>query len=120
MEFVAIDVETSNADMASICQIGLAKFKDGQLVGEWSTLINPEDYFHFINIDIHGITKKDVGGAPKFPEVAGVLSKYLSGSVCVSHTHFDRVSVWRALKKYSLNPIDTIWLGMIPMANIVE
>ena len=25
MEFVAIDVETANADMASICQIGLAK-----------------------------------------------------------------------------------------------
>lgn len=31
MEFVAIDVETANADMASICQIGLAKYKDGNL-----------------------------------------------------------------------------------------
>jgi DNA polymerase-3 subunit epsilon len=116
MEFVAIDVETANADMASICQIGLAKFKDGQLVGEWSTLIDPEDYFDFINIDIHGITEKDVVGAPKFSEVAGELSKYLSGSVCVSHTHFDRVSVGRALEKYSLNPIDTIWLDSARVA----
>lgn len=39
MEFVAIDVETANADMASICQIGLAKYKDGVLEKEWSSLI---------------------------------------------------------------------------------
>jgi DNA polymerase-3 subunit epsilon len=116
MEFVAIDVETANADMASICQVGLAKFKDGQLVGEWSKLIDPEDYFDFINIDIHGITEKDVVGAPKFSEVADELSKYLSGSVCVSHSHFDRVSVGRALEKYSLNPIDTIWLDSARVA----
>ena len=53
MEFVAIDVETANADMASICQIGLAKYKDGVLLKEWTSLINPEDYFDFINIGIH-------------------------------------------------------------------
>ena len=116
MEFVAIDVETANADMASICQIGLAKFKDGQLVEEWSSLINPEDYFDFINIDIHGITEKDVVGAPTFFEIVGDLSNYLSGSVCVSHTHFDRVSIGRALEKYTLNSIDAIWLDSARVA----
>ena len=34
MNFVAIDVETANPDMASICQVGLAKYVDGQLVEE--------------------------------------------------------------------------------------
>jgi len=116
MEFVAIDVETANADMASICQIGLAKFKDGQLIEEWSSLIDPEDYFDFINIDIHGITEEDVVGAPKFSEVVGELSYYLSGSICVSHTHFDRVSVGRAFEKYSLNSIDTTWLDSARVA----
>jgi len=116
MEFVAIDVETANADMASICQIGLAKFKDSQLVDEWSTLIDPEDYFDFINIDIHGITAEDVVGAPTFSEIVGELSNHLSGSVCVSHTHFDRVSVGRALEKYSLTPIDTTWLDSARVA----
>jgi len=116
MEFVAIDVETANADMASICQIGLAKFKDGQLIEEWSSLIDPEDYFDFININIHGITEEDVVGAPTFSEVVGELSNHLTGTVCVSHTHFDRVSVGRALEKYSLNPIDTIWLDSARVA----
>jgi len=116
MEFVAIDVETANADMASICQIGLAKFKDGKLVGEWSSLINPEDYFDFINIDIHGITEYDVLGAPTFKEVLGQLSGFLSNTICVCHTHFDRVSVGRALDKYSLKPIETVWLDSARVA----
>jgi DNA polymerase-3 subunit epsilon len=116
MEFVAIDVETANADMASICQVGLAKFKDGRLVGEWSKLIDPEDYFDFINIDIHGISEKDVIGAPTFSEVVGELSRFLSDSICVSHTHFDRVSIGRALDKYSLKPIETTWLDSARVA----
>lgn len=116
MEFVAIDVETANADMASICQIGLAKFKDGILIDEWSSLVDPEDFFDFINIDIHGISGDDVAGAPKFPEVFQNLENFLSGSISVSHTHFDRVSVGRAINKYSLNPIETTWLDSARVA----
>lgn len=116
MEFVAIDVETANADMASICQIGLAKYRDGVLVEEWSSLVDPEDYFDFINIDIHGINENDVVGAPKFPDVFQELSAFLSGGICVSHTHFDRVSVSRAITKYSLDSIDTIWLDSARVA----
>ena len=116
MEFVAIDVETANADMASICQIGLAKYRDGQLIEERSSLINPEDYFDFINIDIHGITEEDVADAPKLPEVVVDLSNYLSGSVSVSHTHFDRVSIGQAFEKYSLTPIETVWLDSARVA----
>ena len=116
MDFVTIDVETSNADMASICQIGLAKYRDGQLIEEWSSLINPEDYFDFINIDIHGITEEDVADAPKLPEVVVDLSNYLSGSVSVSHTHFDRVSIGQAFEKYSLTPIETVWLDSARVA----
>lgn len=116
MEFVAIDVETANADMASICQIGLARYKDGVLEKEWSSLIDPEDYFDDINIGIHGIDEKDVSGAPTLPEVASQLSEFMSNSVCVSHTHFDRVSVYRAFEKYSLKHLDVTWLDSARVA----
>jgi len=116
MEFAAVDVETANADMASICQIGLARFKDGKVVDEWSSLVNPEDYFDFINIDIHGITEKDVMDAPAFPEVVNNLYSFLSDSICVSHTNFDRVSLRRALEKYSLQPINALWLDSAKVA----
>lgn len=50
MRFVAIDVETANSDMASICQIGLAKFTEGELVDEWVSIIDPEDDFDWANV----------------------------------------------------------------------
>jgi DNA polymerase III subunit epsilon len=116
MDFVAIDVETANADLASICQIGVAKYKNGELAEEWSSLVDPEDYFDFINIDIHGITEEDVAGKPTFPEVASQLADFLDGAVCVSHTHFDRVSISRALEKYELPDFDTTWLDSARVA----
>ncbi len=116
MEFIAIDVETANADMASICQIGLAKYRDGVLVEEWSSLINPEDYFDGINISIHGITEEDVIDAPTLDEVESKLSEFMLGSICVSHTHFDRVSVRKAFEKYSLNPLEVTWLDSARVA----
>src|SRR6185503_9815961 len=75
--FVAIDVETANDDMASICQIGMAKYNNGVLVEEWSSLVDPEGYFDFINIDIHGITEEHVAGKPTFREVVNQLSSFL-------------------------------------------
>ncbi len=116
MEFIAIDVETANADMASICQIGIAKYKDGELIDQWSSLIDPEDYFDFINIDIHGISEDDVIEAPTFPEIVDELNRFLSNSISVSHTHFDRVSIERAFAKYSLIPIETTWLDSARVA----
>ena len=86
MDFVAIDVETSNADMASICQIGIAKYADGVLIKEWVSLIDPEDYFDFVTIDIHGIDEVKVDGSPTFPEVIEKLQYFLERSVCVPYT----------------------------------
>lgn len=43
-EFVAVDVETANPDLASICQIGVVAFADGDVAGSWQSLIDPEDY----------------------------------------------------------------------------
>ena len=115
-DFVAIDVETANADMASICQIGIAIYSKGELIGEWSSLINPEDYFHFINVDIHGITEDDVMDSPTLPEVFNTLSDLLSNTICVSHTHFDRISISRAFSKYNIQQLDTTWLDSARVA----
>jgi len=44
-KFVAIDFETANADLASICQVGVVTFEEGRVVESWGSLINPLDYF---------------------------------------------------------------------------
>jgi DNA polymerase III subunit epsilon len=116
LNFVVIDVETANADMASICAIGIAKYSEGNLVDEWYSLINPEDYFCSINVGIHGIQERDVKNAPKFPEVESILREYLSNTICVSHTHFDRVSIHKTIGKYKLQNLETNWLDSARVA----
>jgi DNA polymerase-3 subunit epsilon len=110
MNFIAIDLETANPDMGSICQIGIAKFSGGQLVGEWSTLVDPEDYFDEVNVWIHGIEPHMVKGQPKLPEVAEQVRALLLDTVAVCHTHFDRIALHRAFGKYGLSPVQTTWL----------
>ena len=112
MEFAAIDVETANADMGSICQIGIACFAGNELVDQWTTLIDPEDYFDEVNISIHGIDPNMVRGQPKLSEVAQTLRGYLENRVSVCHTHFDRVALHRGFQRYGLPPIATSWLDL--------
>lgn len=110
MDFVAIDVETANADLASICQIGVAFVQAGSVVDQWSTLVDPEDYFSHINIEIHGIDRSQVVGAPTFADVYPVLESRTAGVVIVSHTSFDRVALTGAIEKYDLLPGAHVWL----------
>ncbi len=110
MDFVAIDVETANADMASICSIGAAVFEDGVLTDEWYSLIDPKDYFSGMNISIHGIDEQQVSGAPTFEEAAGTINDLLSGKVVVTHTHFDRVAMHQAASRWTIQPPNCTWL----------
>lgn len=77
MKYVALDIETANRERSSICSIGMVKFEEGQIVDEFYTLINPEDYFSYANIEIHGITEADVKGEPIFPEVNGDMESFI-------------------------------------------
>jgi DNA polymerase-3 subunit epsilon len=116
MEFVAIDVETANADMASVCQVGIAYYKQGALVDEWKSYINPEDYFDGFNISIHGITEDIVRNAPKLPNVKVKLYEYLNNRICVCHTHFDRVAIKQAFWKYDMQIPNCTWLDSAQVA----
>lgn len=116
MEFVAIDVETANADMSSICQIGIACYKDGSLVDEWKSYIDPEDYFDVINISIHGIDESTVSGSPKLTDVGDQIHKYLDYRVSACHTHFDRVAICQAFDKYGMITPNCTWLDTARVA----
>lgn len=116
MRFVALDVETANADMASICSIGLAIFDSGQLVDEWHSLVDPRDYFDEVNISIHGITEEDVAGAPDYATLSRDLAALLADAVVVTHTHFDRVALSQATVRHGANPLGCKWLDSARVA----
>ena len=116
MRFVAIDVETANADMASICSVGVAVFENDALASEWYSLIDPDDFFDPVNISIHGISEGDVQGAPTFQEAASEIDRFLGGQVVVTHTHFDRVAVHQAAGRWSITAPSCKWLDSARVA----
>lgn len=109
-QFVAIDFETANADLASICQVGIATFNNGEIVDEWQSLVDPEDYFDWMNIDIHGIDEDMVAGAPTFPEIFDEVSSQLQEQIVVCHTAFDRTAMSQVIDKYDMPSILCSWL----------
>ncbi len=119
MDFVAIDVETANADMSSICQIGLVYFKEGVMCDEWKSYVDPEDFFDGINISIHGIDESTVQGAPQLPEIADILYRFLDEKITICHTNFDRVSIRKAFDKYGIRHPENIWLDSARVARRV-
>ena len=116
MQFVAIDVETANADMASVCQIGIVQFAGGFVSNEWKTYIDPEDYFDDINVSIHGIDASVAVGAPTFRDVSDRINGYLNGQVVVTHTQFDRTAVHQAASKWQVHPPNCTWLDSARIA----
>lgn len=110
MNFVAVDVETANSSLSSICQVGAALFSDGKLCRTWETLVNPEEYFDPFNEGIHGITEEKVRYSPTWCTAFDALRPLIEGKVVVSHTAFDRVSFLRACEKNSVPISEARWL----------
>jgi DNA polymerase III subunit epsilon len=116
MKFVALDVETANADMASICSMGAAIFENGVLQDEWYSLINPQDYFDPLNVSIHGIREIDVCSAPTFKAATVMLNQILENQIVVTHTHFDRVAMHQAAVRWSISAPNCMWLDSARVA----
>lgn len=110
MDFVVIDVETANPDLASICQVGIAVFANGLFRESWSSLVNPEDYFDAYNVAIHGIEENMVANAPRWIEMHERLKRGYSHQIVASHTPFDRTAVQRACLRATASPFECRWL----------
>lgn len=110
MNFIALDVETANPDLASVCQIGVARFTDGRFAEKWQSLVDPEDYFDGTNVAVHGIDEAMVAGAPCFPDLRDQVEKWLSNTVVVSHTTFDQTAIRSVFAKYGLATPPIVWL----------
>ncbi len=110
LSFIALDVETANSDYSSICSIGLAYFSNGELVDTWESLINPEVYFDYINVFIHGISEESVADAPKLKDFFPELASRLDGKTIAHHTAFDRSSLFKCANIYGRLIQDSQWI----------
>jgi DNA polymerase III subunit epsilon len=116
MNFVVIDVETANPNLASICQVGIAPFRDGALQDPRRYWVDPKDYFDPINVSIHGIDEDRVRGEKTWPEVFALIAPILAGNIVVSHTAFDRAALTQACGNWKLSACEYRWLDTARVA----
>lgn len=103
MNFVALDLETANANRSSICAIGMVKVVDNKIIDTYYTLVNPETYFDGLNVYIHGIDEEDVKDSPIFSDIYDDLTSFIGNDYLVAHsTRFDMYAIEDCLKKYEL------------------
>ena len=84
---VFVDLETTGATSHydRITEIGCVEVEQGRLVGEWSTLINPEMRIPPAIEALTGISNAMVESAPTFAEIAASLAERLRGKILVAH-----------------------------------
>ena len=109
--FLAIDVETSNSDRSSICQVGWVLFENGSIVSEFSSLVNPHSAFLPRNIKVHGIRPQDVANAPSFAEIYPLLIEACDNEIVVHHGDFDWQSICHAAYLEGFELPNCSWLN---------
>ena len=85
-EFVVVDVETTGTDpkMADLVEIAAVRVKGGKITDRWSTFVNPGR--PIVGNQMHGITDKDVKGAPSPAEAARKALDFVGDALLVGHS----------------------------------
>ncbi len=104
-EFVAIDFETATGSPFSACQIGLVTMRNGQIIDEYESLIQPPDNkYLYWNTKIHGILPEDTVQSPNFLQLAETILPKLENKTIVAHNaSFDFKVLQKTMEYYNLD-----------------
>lgn len=100
--FVVVDVETTGMSPTSgrITEIAMMKVRDGTLVDEFSTLINPLQTIPASITRLTGIDNLMVQDAPPAREVVPFIAEFLEGGIFVAHNaEFDWGFVTQTMRR---------------------
>lgn len=66
-DFAAIDFETANNCLTSVCSVGVVIIRNGEFVDSFYSLIQPEpNYYYYWNTRVHGLRQEDTENAQFF------------------------------------------------------
>lgn len=86
-DYVVVDVETTggNAQWNRVTEIGAVRVRNGKIIEEWSSLINPQRRIPGNIVSLTGITDDMVADAPLFADIADEFREFLDKAVFVAH-----------------------------------
>jgi DNA polymerase-3 subunit epsilon len=107
VSFTAIDFETANSDVGSVCGVGLVKVRDGYIADKASWLIKPPpglDHFDPVNTDLHGIRAEDVRSAADWEmSVEGILQFTCEDRLVAYNAPYDAHVMYKASHELQLD-----------------
>lgn len=85
--YVALDLETTglSSDRDAIIEVGAVKYRDGEPVETFDTLVNPGRPLPYEITLLTGIRNEDVIGKPKFDQVGPALQRFVGSAPVVGH-----------------------------------
>ncbi len=102
--FIVFDVETPNSRNDRMSAIGVSVIHKGEIVEEFSTLVDPETYFARFNIELTGITPAMAAEGPRFPELWEKLRPTFESGILAAHfAPFDLSVLGRCLEGYGIS-----------------
>lgn len=109
--YVSLDTETTglNAEHDRIVEISLLKIENREIVGEYSTLVNPGIPIPERATKIHGISDADVFGAPSYDQVGNEIVQFLGNCTIVGHNVRFDLGFMAALLKNTILENDLTW-----------
>ena len=119
VEFCVVDLETTGGsnEYEAITEIGAVKYRAGEEVGRFTTLVNPQRAIPPFIVLLTGITDTMVCNAPTIEDVLDELLEFIGDSVLVAHNaRFDIGFINAALgrdgrEKLTNRVLDTVGLA---------
>ncbi|HSJ51447.1 MAG TPA: DEDD exonuclease domain-containing protein, partial [Actinomycetota bacterium] len=104
VDFVVVDLETTGGSPADsrITEVGAVRFRGGERLGVFETLVNPGVTIPRPITRLTGIDEAMVAGAPAIEQVLPSLAEFAGGSVFVAHNaRFDFTFLNVALTRFN-------------------
>lgn len=104
-DFAAIDFETANEELSSVCSVGIVVARDGIITDRFYSLIQPEpNYFNYWNSTIHRLTDEDTENEAVFPKVWEQIEPHIEGLPLVAHNKgFDEACLKAVFRTYRMD-----------------
>lgn len=121
-EMVVFDIETTGLDAQNcgITEIGAVKIKNGEVIGEFNTFVNPEMPIPADIVELTSITDEMVKDAPKTKEAMEEFLAFVGGALLIAHNaNFDCGFIRAAAVKNGL-PFENSYLDTLALSRYLN
>jgi len=121
-DYVVFDLETTGISPMTdeVVEISAIKVKDGEVVDEFSTLVNPGRPIPYGASAVNGITDDMVANSPGFEEVFEQFLEFIGEEVLVGHNiaSFDLGFLYRDAMKFWGKTLDNNYIDTLAISKV--